>query len=51
MALGVMLLDVSELSRGAESLVVPIKLAQPPGRESQYCGSTVDLVNDLTCGG
>lgn len=50
-AFGVVLLDVSELGRAAESLVVPIKVAQPPGRESQYCGSTVDLVNDLTCGG
>jgi hypothetical protein len=28
--LGVVLLDVSELSRAAEGLVVPVKVAQPP---------------------
>lgn len=30
MALGVVLLDVSELCRAAESLVVPVEVAQPP---------------------
>ena len=29
--LGVVLLDVSKLSRAAEGLVVPVKVTQPPG--------------------
>lgn len=34
--LGVVLLDVSELGRAAEGLVVPVEVAQPPEGESQY---------------
>ena len=33
--LGVVLLDVSELGRAAEGLVVPVEVAQPPEGESQ----------------
>lgn len=41
--LGVVLLDVSEFSRAAEGLVVPVKIAQPPGRQSQYDYIVVSL--------
>ena len=42
-AFGVVLLDVSELSSAAEGLVVPVKVAQPPGRKDQYWCSMVQL--------
>lgn len=41
--LGVVLLDVSELGCAAERLVVPVKVAQPPGRKSQHCAFVVHL--------
>ena len=34
--LGVVLLDMGELSRAAKGLVVPVKVSQPSGRRSQY---------------
>lgn len=37
--LGVVLLDVSELGRASESLVVPVEVAQPPERRRSVLGS------------